>query len=343
MALAGTIGIVVAIIIIAAVAIGLTSCGEERTEVLKPGQQIDVTIQEGSTGTDIAQTLFDNQVIATKGEFTKRVKDRGVGGQLKPGTYTFVGGMTVDEVIDALVRGPIFTGSKLTVPEGSRLTEIADGVQRATNGRISAEAFIAATSDASVYADQYPFLKEAGKNSLEGFLYPKTYDIQTVHSPQDIAKMMLDEYAVETAKLDYSFPESEGLNHYELLILASIVEKESTPSTMALVAGVLYNRLDNFDEPNYGFLQVDATTAYEIGHEPTGDDVHTETPYSTYTNKGLVPTPICSPSFECLQATCDPERSNYFFFYFYNDENGYIQYQFSETMEEHEQAIYDHP
>ena len=73
---------------------------------------------------------------------------------------------------------------------------------------------------------------------------------------------------------------------------------------------MFYNRLNNFGDPNYGFLQSDATTAYELGHDPTPEDIKNPTPFNTYTNTGLPPTPICSPGLDCLQAVCNPAQTN---------------------------------
>ena len=103
------------------------------------------------------------------------------------------------------------------------------------------------------------------------------------------------------------------------------------------MASVFYNRLTTQGEPSNGLLQSDATTAYVVGHDPTPEEVHADSPYSTYTNPGLPPTPICSPSIECLQAVCAPNKDalgKYYFFYFEGD-----NYQFSETYDEH-QATY---
>ena len=152
--------------------------------------------------------------------------------------------------------------------------------------------------------------------------------------------MMLDQFKTETAGLDWSYPESQGLSIYDAVNLASIVEKESSSDAQirAQVAAVFYNRLETPDGPTAGFLQSDATTVYEFGEDPTPEQVHSETPYSTYTNKGLPPTPICSPSLDCLKAVCAPDQESlgkYFFFYFAEDDSGTMQYYFSETYDDH--------
>ena len=121
--------------------------------------------------------------------------------------------------------------------------------------------------------------------------------------------------------------------------LASIVEKEASGNELirAQVAAVFYNRLATDDYPSYGYLQSDATTAYELRRDPTGDEVHAETPYSTYANQGLPPTPICSPGLDCLTAVCAPDQEalgKYFYFYFEGE-----NYYFSETYEEHQSTF----
>ena len=145
---------------------------------------------------------------------------------------------------------------------------------------------------------------------------------------------MLDQFKKEVETLDFIYPEGQNLSSYEALILASIVEKEATPNTKGKVASVLYNRL------RIGMaLQVDATTAYEVGRTPTADEVHQDTPYNTYVRPGLPPTPICSPGIDAFRAVNTPEETDYLYFYYSTDENGEIQCAFSETYDEHLAAI----
>ena len=89
------------------------------------------------------------------------------------------------------------------------------------------------------------------------------------------------------------------------------------------------------------YINSDATTAYEVGHDPTPEEVHAQSPYSTYTNYGLPPTPICSPGLEALRAVCFPAQTNYLYFVFKADKNGEMQYRFSENFDDHQQAIID--
>ena len=178
---------------------------------------------------------------------------------------------------------------------------------------------------------------------MEGFLFPKTYAVTEDMDAEAIVRMMLDQFGTETASIfgDFanSYPAGQGLTLYQAVNLASIVAKESTGDQEVRdhVAGVFYNRLAS-DRP---YLESDATTAYEVGREPTAEEVHAETPYSTYANAGLPPTPICSPGLESLTAVCEPTQTEDMFFYFYPDADGNMQAAFSKTYEEHQQAIAD--
>ncbi|MFR8009660.1 MAG: endolytic transglycosylase MltG [Gordonibacter urolithinfaciens] len=316
---------------------GLTlfnSCSGTPAELLAEGQEAAVVVEQGSGAKAIGEQLVEKKLVGSASDFTKRVNEMGVESQLKPGTYTFAGGTSLDDIVRQLAAGPDM-GNALTIPEGYKLSDIAAAVATASEGRITAEAFTAAASDASVYAASYSFLADAGTNSLEGFLFPKTYAVADDATADSLVRMMLDQFQKETAGLDWSYPQSQGLSIYDAVNLASIVEKESSGDEQirAQVAAVFYNRLETTGESSYGFLQSDATTAYEVGHDPTPEEVHAETPYSTYTNKGLPPTPICSPSLDCLKAVCAPDQESlgkYFFFYFEGD-----SYYFTETYEDH--------
>lgn len=330
---------VLAVVVIGGLAWGgltlFNSCsGSAPVELLAEGQEATVVVEQGSGAKAIGELLVEKKLVGSASDFTKRVSEMGVESQLKPGTYTFAGGTSLDDIVRQIAAGPDM-GNALTIPEGYKLSEIAAAVATASEGRITAEAFTAAASDASVYAASYSFLADAGTNSLEGFLFPKTYAVADDATADSLVRMMLDQFQKETASLDWSYPQSQGLSIYDAVNLASIVEKESSGDEQirAKVAAVFYNRLETTGEHSYGFLQSDATTAYEVGHDPTPEEVHAETPYSTYTNKGLPPTPICSPSLDCLKAVCAPDQESlgkYFFFYFEGD-----SYYFTETYEDH--------
>ncbi|MDO4442585.1 MAG: endolytic transglycosylase MltG [Slackia sp.] len=307
---------------------------------------VRATVLEGATASDVASALAAAGVIPNADDFLARAKALELDGLFQAGTYHFHAGMTLDDVVRAVSSGDLGTVS-LTIPEGYKLADIAAAVEQATEGRVSAADFSAAASDARSYASDYAFLADAPEGvSLEGFLFPKTYELGSDATADSIVRMMLSQFKTETASLDWSYPESLGLSVYDAVTLASIVEKESSGDERirSQVAAVFYNRLSSRNVETNGFLQSDATTAYEVGHDPSAEEVQAATPYSTYANPGLPPTPICSPSIDCLQAVCAPasDYDDYYYFIFWNNDAGEVEYAFSKTYEEHQRAIAEH-
>ena len=326
--------IIVPLVVILVLALGIGffvmhSCSS--TEVAE-GQEITVTVPEGATTKDIAATLQDNKVIGNSGDFVNRVNALGVANSLKPGTYVFVGGAPLDDIISQLEAGP--TETPVVIPEGKTLSGIASIVESSTSGAITADEFLTLAKDASAYEADYPFLADAYDNSLEGFLFPKTYGVTSETTADSLIRMMLDQYQAEVTALDYSYAKDKGLSEYDVLVLASIIEREATDGNRETVSSVFYNRLDE-GMP----LQSDATVAYLIGDDPTPDDLKIDSPYNTYLNQGLTPGPICCPGLASLQAACSPEETDYLYFYFATDDKGEMQYYFSKTYEEHMRAI----
>lgn len=338
-------GVVAAVIVIVAIAVfAFTTCSATNDRMIDNGQQTTVEVPEGSTVSSIADDLYDAGLIERTGDFIDTVKRMDAGSSLQTGVYTLTGGMTYEELVNALVLGPGANAASLIVTEGMTLDAIASTVEKAYGGSITAANFKDAASRASDYADDYPFLADAGDHSLEGFLFPKTYDLLVGGTASDVVRQMLDQYQTETASLDYSYTNGQGLSAYQTLILASIVEKEGTADTYAKVAAVFYNRLANQGDPSYGTLGSDATTAYEVGGNLDSYDWTTQSPYNTRVTKGLPPTPICSPSIASLKAVCAPEADfqDYYFFSFWPNAQGGVDYYFDKTYDDHQKTIADH-
>ena len=328
------IALVVLVIAVIAIIVGLVSFarGCASTPQVAQGTEVQVVINEGEGSKSVAKTLVDAGLVSSQNEFTDRLNELGAENSLQPGTYTLLGGQSVDEII-AVLQTPV-AAPAFTVPEGSTISQTAEIVAAASENRITADAFKAAASNASVYAGDYAFLASAGESSLEGFLFPKTYPITDESTAESIVRSMLDQFGAETATLDLSYAESQGLGLYDVVKLASIVEKESDAGHRSEVASVFYNRLrDGW------MLQSDATVAYVVGHDPTPEDVEAYNDYNTYFIEGLPPTPINSPSLACLQAVCAPAETGYYYFYFEPDSSGNMVYSFSETYEEHQQSF----
>ena len=336
------IGVLIAIAVVAGAALFLFPriFGGDSANI-EAGQQVSITIPEGSSGDAIATILVENHIIADSGEYYAAVKKLNAEMSLKPGDYQFETLQDPLSVVKQLVAGPNLEGVKLTVPEGKTVEQTAQLVEDAYG--ISADEFIS-QAKASAYAGDYPFLADAGNDSLEGFLYPKTYTFAGTPTADEVIRAMLDQYQLDVfdafdfdaGRAAISATYGIGLSDYELLTLASIVEREGLNADQrAHVASVFLNRLaGKGDFAGRPYLQSDATLMYETGGAVTAEDIQgIDSPYNSYQNAGLPPTPICSPSSEAILATLEPTDSDDLYFYITQDEE-----YFSQTYDEHMQS-----
>lgn len=336
------IGVLIAIAVVAGAALFLFPriFGGDSANI-EAGQRVSITIPEGSSGDAIATILVENHIIADSGEYYAAVKKLNAEMSLKPGDYQFETLQDPLSVVKQLVAGPNLEGVKLTVPEGKTVEQTAQLVEDAYG--ISADEFIS-QAKASAYAGDYPFLADAGNDSLEGFLYPKTYTFAGTPTADEVIRAMLDQYQLDVfdafdfdaGRAAISATYGIELSDYELLTLASIVEREGLNADQrAHVASVFLNRLaGKGDFAGRPYLQSDATLMYETGGAVTAEDIQgIDSPYNSYQNAGLPPTPICSPSSEAILATLEPTDSDDLYFYITQDEE-----YFSQTYDEHMQS-----
>jgi UPF0755 protein len=309
-------------------------------KTIEAGKTVTVNIPEGSGGSAIAQKLYDAGVISDKEAFATEVKRQEADSKLKSGTYVFVTGGDVAEVVSRLVTGPNSNKGTVTVAEGLTVKKTAKVVSESLG--ISTEDFLA-QAKASNYSAQYAFLANAQNDSLEGFLYPTKYDFGSEKNvtADTVIKAMLDKYQSEVASLDFASAEATiksqygvTMSDYDIIKLASIIEREAiSEDDRGKVASVFYNRL-KAGMP----LQSDATMSYVTGGEVTADDLKTQSPYNTYLNKGLPPTPICTPSLASIKAALAPDTTDYMYFLII-EKGDYSNHTFSTTYEDHQKAI----
>ncbi|MDR3036849.1 MAG: endolytic transglycosylase MltG [Coriobacteriales bacterium] len=301
------------------------------------GEQVEVFIPEGSTTSEIASILKDADVIAKESSFIAAVQKRAVENALLPGKYSLTTGMSDNEVIDALLSGanPVVLGNKLTIPEGLTLEATAERVEAACG--IPAADFIAEARSADKYVEDYPFLQGVYNNSMEGFLYPKTYDIPVGSSASYVIRVLLDQFAIETADLDMSYAQERNLTLFDIVTIASMVENETAaPEERPLVSSVIYNRLHE-GMP----LQICATVIYAFGwdnydgHPLLESDLLIDSPYNTYQVSELPAGPICSPRLESIEAAAHPNETNYLYYVLTSKEGTHT---FCETWEQFEEA-----
>ena len=310
----------------------IVSCAT--SDHVEAGKTVTLTIPEGASGDAIVNKLMDKHVIDDAKAYYAAVKEQDAESKLQPGSYRLKTLMDPADVVKQLVKGPN-NGGKLVIPEGLTVNQVAERVKKAYG--ISTDDFLS-QAKASLYADRFSFLKGVGNDSLEGFLFPKTYTFSSSKvTADDVVSAMLKQYQKEYASLDFASAESSiasrygvQLNDYQMLILASIVEREAvTDAQRYKVSSTFFNRL-KADMP----LQSDAVMGYVTGGAVTADDLKKESPYNTYLNKGLPPTPICSPSLKSIKATLAPADTDYLYFFITNDSE-----YFSQTYDQHLQAI----
>lgn len=215
----------------------------------------------------------------------------------------------------------------VTIPEGYTNKEIGQTLEK--SGLVAEKDFINQTENWT--DNNYWFLKEVpnDKHRLDGFLYPATYSFSKKATSKTIINEMLKGFELNIAP-NKNYVVKNKLNVRNTLITASLVEKEAKKEVdRPKIASVIYNRI-NKDMP----LQIDATILYVIGHKAKlyNKDLAVKSPYNTYLNKGLPPSPICNPGTKSINAAIHPANNNYIYYVLNSKTNEHI---FSETYAEH--------
>jgi len=244
----------------------------------------------------------------------------------KPATYTITKTMNTDQVIKMIARGLLTRPEvTITIPEGSDIYEIGDILESGLS--FNRADFVKATEKFDT--TKYDFIEN---KSLQGYLYPDTYRFFDDASTEDVIIKMVNNFQKKALP---SLKASDILSTYQVLVLASIVEKEvSIPKDRQIVAGIFLNRL------KIGMkLQSDATINFitQSGKSQSSlDDLKIDSPYNTYKITGLPPGPITNPSVEAIKAVINPTPSDYYFFLTTRDNPP--KTIFSKTFEEHSKA-----
>lgn len=315
----------VALLILAGTAVWLVS-GASRPR--QPGAvAISIEIPKGSSTEEIGSLLVKQKIISSATDFTVAVLLTGARGKLQAGTYKLSAGMSPREIVQHLRDGT--AQASVTIPEGLRLAEIADRIDKA--GVVSHADFIAATRDKF----DFDFLAAVPANAtLEGYLFPDTYNFSDSVSPHDVVKRMLQNFQDKIGPL---LPEITAGKHslHEILTIASIVEAEVAKSAdRPAVASVFYNRLAAGMA-----LQSDTTVAFALNVRKvdlSAADLATDSPYNTRVNKGLPPGPIDSPGLDAIQAALHPAQTDYLYFVSKASTGDTL---FAKTLEEHNKNV----
>lgn len=275
-----------------------------------PKEAVTVVIPQGATGGEVGDLLKQKNVIRSTLVFrvALRLKHLSATG-FEAGEYHLTTNMDVEAAIAALGKGPIVHAIRVTIPEGLTVKQTGSRVAGALDS-VSQKAFVRAAHN--VGYPQQPYFPKKGE-TLEGLLFPNTYDFLKNSSARDVVARLLAEFQTETAGLPWGNAKQLHLTPYEVVIVASMIEREARfQGDREKVARVIYNRLAKGMR-----LQIDATVQYALGKskpELTFDDLKVDSPYNTYLHAGLPPTPIASPSLASLRAALSPAKGPWLYY-----------------------------
>ena len=293
-------------------------------------EKIFVDVPRGASRWDIAGILRNDDVIRNRLAFML-FSVWHLRSPIQAGEYYFDQPVNSREVFWKMAHGRIYIRTIL-VPEGWTSFDIAQEIEE--QGICNRDDFLEATRNTSLISNLAPQAR-----SLEGFLFPSTYEFTRRSSCDQVAKRMVENFRAvwDSIKPPSGQPLPGGLTPLQIVTLASLVERE-TPNAeeRPLVAGVFYNRLRRGVA-----LQCDPTVQYALALEghPIGDvkpkDLLVDSPYNTYTHVGLPPGPIANPGEASLRAALAPATSDYLYFVA-NDEGGHF---FARTLAEHNRNV----
>jgi UPF0755 protein len=282
-----------------------------------PSEPVDVIVPSGATAAEVGSLLEEAGVIRSSLAFRLMASLRGGGSDIKAGPYAMRTNMSMDEVFLLLEKGPADTTPTVTVtiPEGYRVEQVAGRI--AGELGLSRRGFIGAATSGGFALP--PYLPE-GTKTVEGFLFPETYEIRESASAEDVITRQLEQFHLVAEELPWGRAEELGVSPYEVVIIASLIEEEARiPEDRPKIAAVIYNRLARGMN-----LEIDATVLYALPRHKerlTYEDLEYPSPYNTYLHGGLPPTPIASPGLASLEAALQPADAD-FLYYVVIDDNG---------------------
>jgi UPF0755 protein len=294
---------------------------------------VPVRIPDGSNAGSIGELLERRGVVEDARFFELNATLTLRRNKLQTGNYVLRRNMTNGAVIDALIQGPdvrVVKTFKVTVPEGLSIREAAPAIAES-----GVEGSYAKAVDSRRARNRARRLgAPGGARTIEGFLFPATYDLRAGATADTLVDKQLDAFRDNFRSINLKAARRKNLSAYDVLIIASLIERE-TPSNRErpLIASVIYNRLA-IDEP----LGIDATTRYfekKWSAPLLRSELEADNPYNTRENSGLPPTPIGNPGLASMKAAARPARTD---FMFYVAKPGAC-HAFAETSEEHDRNV----
>ncbi|MDH4199466.1 MAG: endolytic transglycosylase MltG [Spirochaetia bacterium] len=285
--------------------------------------EVTVEISEGSGFNSVLKTLHEKNLVDNTVFFKIYAALRHDLKNIKPGEYRFNAHSNKKNILDSITRGNVVL-YKITIPEGSNMYQIADIL--ADELKINKRDFLRAARDGTL-REKYKISGE----SFEGYLYPETYFFSKKANASQIVSKMAETFQEHFKEEITDKGKALGLSKNQIIILASIIEKETgLSSERELVSAVFHNRMKRGMK-----LQSDPTTIYGIFERYRGNlarhDLQEETPYNTYKIKGLPAGPIANPGIKSIEAAVNPAPAAYLYFVSKNDKS----HVFSNNLKEH--------
>ncbi len=267
---------------------------------------VTVVVNQGDSVAAIGKELTDKGVVGSTQAFVDASKGNDQATKIQPGTYNVRQQMSAAAALTLLTDPAAKVVSKVTVKEGQRLDAVVANLVQVTN--IPAADFEAALQDPQALG-----LPEHSNGNAEGFLFPATYEIPPAATAASILKQMVDKFNEVAADINLeSRAKQEGITPYQAVTIASLLEAEGVPADFGKVSRVVENRISE-GMP----LQFDSTSNYASkasNIQLTDSQKDEDTPYNTYKNKGLPPTPIGQPGKAALEAALSPEPGDWLYF-----------------------------
>jgi UPF0755 protein len=294
------------------------------------GEKFVITVKSGMAANEIGELLYQQGAIKSVFMFHVIAKMQGMANSLQAGEYVLNKNMTVAQIVSMLAKGETIH-QQITIPEGYTVEQIAKLIQEKQLG--SAAKFKTLAQNVVSYS----YMANDNPNVVykaEGYIFPNTYQITKNMTEEQLLNMMISQFDKQFNESMRARAKEMGLSIKDVIILASLVEKEAQlADDRPVIAGVFLNRLKQ-DMP----LQSCATIQYILGYpkaELSVEDTEISSPYNTYQHMGLPPGPIANPGIAAINAVLYPKETN--FVYFVADKQG--AHHFSKTYEEHLLAI----
>lgn len=297
------------------------------------GEPVTVTIPEGMGASEVADVLAQEGVIDSPWIFRLLARFDDRASRIKPGTYELTTGMSTGDILAQLAAGPPLADTwTVTIPEGLTVDAIVERIAGAEGSPFTVdelrEALVGVPLPEWVPLGELP----EGAPYYEGMLFPATYEFFADSNAQEVLATLV----AETDEALSAVTPPEGFTRYELLIIASLIEREvRVPEERPIVASVIYNRLA---APMR--LQIDATVQYAQGEHSERllyEDLRIDSAWNTYEVDGLPPTPIAAPGRAAIEAAANPGDTSFLFYVVCDTATG--EHAFAETNEEHQRNV----